>query len=78
MNKQTELQLALENINLPDWHAQQIAEDAYALDEKIGDAMMWGIKTFGEEATTSVSEIKTTAAAEGITYFQAVARLSKK
>lgn len=71
-----ELRDALMNLGITEAEAQVLAESAYT-DEKLGDAILWGIKKFGDKAPTLPTEVKSMAQIEGITYFQAVARLAK-
>lgn len=76
INKE-ELVNALERIDIPNTEAVHIAEDAFSHDDKLGIAMLWGIRKFGAKASTSVTEFRSCSKINNLDYFKTAARLAK-
>lgn len=76
INKE-ELVNALERIDIPNTEAVQIAEDAFSHDDKLGIAMLWGIRKFGAKASTSVTEFRSCSKINNLDYFKTAAQLAK-
>ena len=74
--KEQELYNALISVNIPETQAKQIAEDAMN-EDKIADSMLYGIRHYGDKATTSIVEIRTTMVVNNCDEFQAVDLLAK-
>ena len=73
---QQELIDALIRIDVPPHEAAQIAEDAFAQENKLGIAMLWGIRKFGNKASTSVTEFKTCSRINNLNMFKTAAKLA--
>ena len=69
--KEQELYNALISVNIPETQAKQIAEDTMN-EDKIADAMLYGIRHYGDKATTSIVEIRTAMVVNKCDEFQAV------
>ena len=76
INKE-ELVNALERIDIPRPEAIQISEDAFSHEDKLGIAMLWGIRNFGTKAATSVTEFRSCSKINNLDYFKTAARLAK-
>lgn len=76
INKE-ELVNALERIDIPRPEAIQISEDAFSHEDKLGIAMLWGIRKFGTKAATSVTEFRSCSKINNLDYFKTAARLAK-
>lgn len=72
-----ELVNALERIDIPSPEAIAIAEDAFSHEDKLGIAMLWGIRKFGANASVSVTEFRSCSKINNLDYFKTAARLAK-